>query len=245
VTDNKLIEITVPVLNEEKTLAGNIEKILAYINSELAYLHTIHVVIADNGSTDQTQKIAESLQEIHGQVRYIRSNERGVGRALKASWESSQADIVGYMDLDLATDLQHIRPALTQLTEDEADVVNGSRLVKGAKVKGRSLVRGLTSRVFNHLVKIYFRTEFTDGMCGFKFLQRRHIATLREKGAVSDGWFFATELLVVAEHLKLRVNDIAVEWTDDPNSKVKIARLTMEYLKAMKELKFFLARSKL
>ena len=102
------IEITIPVINEEETLKLQIEKILSFINKKCNKYGQISIVIADNGSTDKTQQISKKLEEKNSQIRYIRLEERGVGRALKASWLSSSSDIVGYMDLDLATNLKHL-----------------------------------------------------------------------------------------------------------------------------------------
>lgn len=232
-----VIDITIPVLNEESTLAAQIGKAYDYIQSQLSDLGEFRIVIADNGSTDRTQAIALELTQMFPGVRYLRLEQRGVGRALKASWSQSDANIVGYMDLDLATDLKHLRPALEALKENKADIITGSRLAKGARVIGRKPLRNVTSFGFNLIVKLIFRTSFSDGMCGFKFLQRNVLESLMQHGAQSDGWFFATEVLVVGEHLKYRVMDLPVIWTDDPNSKVKVLKLTIEYLKAMAQLR--------
>lgn len=231
------IEITIPVLNEEETLEAQIIKTLDYFDAHLKQFPGLTLIIADNGSTDATPEISTRLQQRFENLKYLRLEKRGVGLALKASWSASEADIVGYMDLDLATDLKHLAPALTALVTREADVVTGSRLAKGARVVGRTPIREFTSRSFNVLVKTMFNTGFTDGMCGFKFLRREHLDEIMSAGAESDGWFFATELLLVAEHLQLKVKDLPVEWTDDPESKVNIRKLAIEYLKAMRLLK--------
>ncbi|WP_054112469.1 glycosyltransferase [Marinagarivorans algicola] len=233
----KNIEITIPVLNEEETLLAQIETIIQYLSvNDVAPGYSLSLVIADNGSTDGTQDIAVDLAKKYTCVKYIRLEERGVGRALKASWTQSCADIVGYMDLDLATDLKHLKVAFASF-DNGSELVTGSRLARGAKVIGRTPLRSFTSRVFNLIVQTWFGSSFSDGMCGFKFLKRNILASLMAGGAKSDGWFFATELLVVADALKLSIKDLPVEWTDDPNSKVKITKLTVEYLKAMKRLK--------
>ncbi len=234
---NPSIEITIPILNEEATLDKQVRAVHHYIENNLSDLGQITIILADNGSTDATPKIASSLAQEHSGIHYLRLEQRGVGRALKASWVQSKAEIVGYMDLDLATDLRYLRPALEKLRADEADIVTGSRLAKGARVIGRSAVRNFTSRCFNLIVKTMFQTSFTDGMCGFKFLQRSCLANLMEAGATSDGWIFATEILITGEYLGYRIQDLAVEWTDDPDSKVKIGKLAIEYLKAMHALR--------
>lgn len=230
---NPSIEITIPILNEEATLDKQVRKVHHFVEHNLGDLAQITIILADNGSTDATPEIARLLaQELVG-IHYLRLEKRGVGRALKASWGQSKSEIVGYMDLDLATDLRYLRPAFEKLCTDQADIVTGSRLAKGARVIGRSSVRNFTSRCFNLIVKTLFLTSFSDGMCGFKFLKRNCLVKLMNAGAVSDGWFFATEILIAGDYLGYRIHDLPVEWTDDPNSKVKIGKLTIEYLKAM------------
>jgi len=227
------IEITIPILNEETTLVEQVRKIHDFIEKNLHDLGSVKLILVDNGSTDRTPEIARALvKELHS-VEYLRLELRGVGRALKASWTRSKADVVGYMDLDLATDLSHLRPALDKIISNTAEIVTGSRLAQGAKVIGRKPLRTFTSICLNYIVKLIFSTSFSDGMCGFKFLQRSILERLMEAGAQSDGWFFATEILIAGEHQKYKVVDLPVTWSDDPNSKVKITSLAIEYLKAM------------
>jgi len=230
------IDITIPILDEEDTLDTQVRKVIACLQSILPG-YDIHLKIADNGSTDRSPEIGAQLQSEFPIVEYLRVGERGVGRALKFSWTRSHADIVGYMDLDLATDVRHLAEAFAPLVANDADVVTGTRLKKGSNVVGRSLTRAVTTRVFNLMVKSYFGTKFTDGMCGFKFLRREYLPRLMKLGARSDGWFFATEILVCAEYADLRVVDLPVHWTDDPNSKAKIGKLAFEYMAAMRRLK--------
>ena len=230
------IEITIPVLNEEATLRQNVEKVLSFLATQPAPLRDAKLVIADNGSTDQTRTIAESLQSTSPNIRYIRLDQRGVGLALKTSWSRSTADIVGYFDLDLATDLNHMTEVL-QAFQQGADIVYGTRLHKRSRVIGRTLKREITSRAFNTILKVYLGAKFSDGMCGFKFLRREILPGLRENGAVSDGWFFSTELLYVGQKMGYSLYELPVVWTDDPDSRVNISRLSAQYLKAMQVLK--------
>ncbi len=231
------IEITIPVLNEEASLDRQVRKASTYIREQFTDLGAIRLIIADNGSNDRTQTIAEKLAAEMPDVSYLRLKERGVGRALKASWGSSSADIIGYVDLDLVTDLSHLPEALAPLVRNDADVVTGSRLAQGSRVIGRSLLRSFISRVFNLMLRLYFGVRFTDGMCGFKFLKRDKLDGLMKAGAQNDGWFFATELLICAESRGLRVKDLPVTWTDDPQSKVRIGKLALEYTRSMWVLK--------
>ncbi|MBI0536211.1 glycosyltransferase [Roseomonas sp. KE2513] len=230
------VDIVIPVLNEEKTLSQNVGMTQEFLRTLPAPWNEARLVIADNGSTDRTQEIARQLVATSPGIGYIRLEERGVGRALKRAWTESTADFVGYIDLDLATDLKHLPEAFTELSNG-ADIVYGSRLARGAKVVGRTLKREVISRVFNAILKIYVGARFSDGMCGFKFLRRAHLPALLANGAESDGWFFATELLLVGQRLGLKLHELPVHWTDDPDSRVRVGKLTAEYLKAMKKLR--------
>lgn len=239
------IEITIPVLNEEMSIEHKIKELNFYIENNLKGYGDIKIIIADNGSTDGTKLKALALESELSRVEYIRLEERGVGLALKASWVKSEADIVGYMDLDLATDLNFIQPAFKKLIYSGAAIVTGSRLKKDSQVIGRSKLRTFTSISFNAIIRFVFNTSFSDGMCGFKFLKREILESLISNGAKSDGWFFATELLIVGEYLKYEIYDLPVVWTDDPNSKVKIVKLAVAYIKQIFLLRLRLGRKRI
>lgn len=231
-------EVTIPVLNEEETLDRQIRILHEFLSQHFPNHAQWTIVIADNGSTDRTPLIAEALMDDLPEVRLVRVPEKGVGLALKTSWGQSKADIVGYMDLDLATDISHFIQAYNALATEGYDLVYGTRLHRKSRVIGRTLKREITSRVFNFLVKTYLGTHFSDGMCGFKWLKREYVQPLSNGGAVSNGWFFSTELLAVAEWQGLKVCELPVRWTDDTSSsKVNISRLARQYLRAMAVLK--------
>lgn len=231
-------DVTIPVLNEEPTLDRQVRILHAFLQAHFPERGQWKIVIADNGSTDATREIAAALSSEFPEIQLVTVPKRGVGLALKTSWGQSTADIVGYMDLDLATDLPHFLEAFTALTEKDADLVYGTRLHPQSQVIGRSMKREIASRGFNFIVKSYLGTSFSDGMCGFKWLHRKHVQNLQDAGADNDGWFFSTELLTCAEWLNLNTYELPVKWTDDAgSSKVKIGPLAKRYLTAMKALK--------
>ena len=231
-------DITIPVLNEEATLAQQIQQLHQFISNNYPQEGQWKIVIADNGSTDRTPEIAEQLAIKFSEIHYLKVSKRGVGLALKTSWSQSSADIVGYMDLDLATDLPHFLEAYTAITEDKYDLVYATRLHPQSKVIGRPFKREVASRGFNFLLKTYLGVNYSDGMCGFKWLQRKHVAPLIAAGADNDGWFFSTELLTLAEWKGLEIRELPVQWTDDvSSSKVKILPLAKRYIRGMRALK--------
>ena len=231
-------DVTIPVLNEEATLEQQVLILLDFLKKHYPTPGQWRILIADNGSKDRTLDIARSLHQRHPEIVPLTVPRKGVGLALKTSWEQSKADIVGYMDLDLATDLSHFPDAIGGIEKSGYDIVYATRLHPKAKVIGRTLKREFTSRVFNFILKTYLRVGFSDGMCGFKWLKREVYPQLNKAGAVSDGWFFSTELLTIAEWQKLKLFELPVTWTDDvSSSRVKIVPLAKQYLAAMKVLK--------
>lgn len=231
-------DITIPVLNEEETLLQQVKTLHHFLLRHFPSQNQWQIVIADNGSTDHTAEIAESLASSYSEIKYVKVPERGVGLALKTSWSQSKANIVGYMDLDLATDLKYFLEAYQVLVAKDYDFVYGTRLHPKSQVIGRSFVREITSRAFNKILKIYLGNRFSDGMCGFKFLKRKYYPALHQGGAENNGWFFSTELLTVAEWQKLRIYELPIKWTDDTsNSRVRILPLAKKYLASMVVLK--------
>lgn len=231
-------DITIPVLNEEETLDQNVRILHAFLKENFPAEGQWQIVIADNGSTDRTLDIARALSDEIPEVIFVKVPEKGVGLALKTSWGQSEADIVGYMDLDLATDLPHFLETYRAIAQEDYDIVYATRLHPGSKVIGRTLKREVASRVFNLLLRLYLGVRFSDGMCGFKFLKRSVYPKLYESGARNDGWFFSTELLVTAEWHKLKIYEMPVKWTDDvSSSRVKIWPLAKKYVRSMRVLK--------
>ena len=231
-------DITIPVLNEEATLERQVLVLHSFLKKNYPNPGQWRIVIADNGSRDRTFEIAESLYRLHPEIVPLTVPRKGVGLALKTSWSQSKAEMVGYMDLDLATDLPHFLEAYDAIANRGFDLVYGSRLHPNSKVVGRTLKREITSRAFNFILKTYLGVDFSDGMCGFKWLRREHVAPLIEAGANSNGWFFSTELLALAEWNSLKISELPVKWTDDTtDSKVNIPRLARQYMAAMAVLK--------
>jgi glycosyltransferase involved in cell wall biosynthesis len=231
-------DVTIPVLNEADTLDRQVRILHHFLSAHFPAHDQWQIVIADNGSTDNTRHLAAALSDEFREVQLVQVPERGVGLALKTAWSQSKADIVGYMDLDMATDLRHFIQAYHALNTEGYDLVYGTRLHKQSRVIGRTLKREITSRAFNFMLRTYLGTRFSDGMCGFKWLRRAWVQTLIDGGAVSNGWFFSTELLTVAEWKGLKMCALPVVWTDDAaNSKVDISRLAQQYIAAMRVLK--------
>ncbi len=183
-------------------------------------------MIADNGSEDATPLIGPRLQAADPtRVRYVRSQRRGRGRALRGVWSESDADVLCYMDVDLSTGLEALGPLVAPLVAAEADLAIGTRLARGSRVV-RGPGRELISRAYNGLLHRALGTGVSDAQCGFKAGRVEAIQALLPSVA-DEGWFFDTELLVLAERRGMRIAEVPVEWVEDPDSRVSILRTSI------------------
>jgi putative flippase GtrA len=226
------VEIVVPVYDEAASLAPNIRRLRGYLAE--AFPFTFRVTIADNGSTDGTWDIALELAAEFAEVRAVRLEQKGRGRALHAVWSESDADVLAYMDSDLSTDLSALLPLVAPLLSGHSDLAIGTRLSRGARVV-RGPKRELISRCYNALLHVVLRARFSDAQCGFKAIRAdcaRELLPLVHDRA----WFFDTELLVLAERAGLRIHEVPVDWIDDTDSRVDIVATALADLRGVARL---------
>src|SRR5690348_8963152 len=162
---NCLVEVVIPVYNEERVLAASVRRLHTYLSVHLPY--SFRITVADNASVDGTLAVARGLaRELPG-VRAVHLDAKGRGRALRHVWSRSDADVVAYMDVDLSTDLSCFLPLVAPLADRRADLAIGSRLAPGARVT-RGPKREFISRCYNLLLRTIMRARFSDAQCGFK-----------------------------------------------------------------------------
>jgi glycosyltransferase involved in cell wall biosynthesis len=227
------VEIVIPVYNEQRILATSVHTLHRHLLRELAVPFTI--TIADNASTDGTLELARSLALSLPDVRVLHLEQKGRGRALRAAWSASAADVLAYMDVDLSTDLAALGALLEPLLEGRADLAVGSRLAPGAQVT-RAIKREVISRGYNVLLHVLLGAGFSDAQCGFKAGRREVIQTLLEE-VEDNAWFFDTELLYRAQRNKLAIHEVPVRWVDDPDSRVDIIATALEDLRGIVRLR--------
>jgi len=232
------VDIVVPVRNEEHDLAPSIRRLVGYLRAGFPF--TARVTIADNGSTDATFQIADGLARELAEVRAVRIEQPGRGRALRAVWSQSDAEVLVYMDVDLSTDLNALLPLVAPLLSGHSDLAIGTRLARGSRVI-RGPKRELISRCYNVLLHACLGVRFSDAQCGFKAIRREQARTLLPL-TQDTGWFFDTELLVLAERAGLRIHEIPVDWIDDLDSRVDIVATALADLRGIVRLGSGIAR---
>jgi glycosyltransferase involved in cell wall biosynthesis len=221
-----VVDIVIPVYNEERALRASVRHLRSYLDENLPWPAVVTIV--DNASTDSTSHQAEVLVSELAGVRWMRIAGKGRGRALRAAWEGSEAAVVAYMDVDLSTSLDALLPLLAPLVSGHSAIAIGSRLAPGARVV-RAPKREVISRGYNLLLHAVLANGFTDAQCGFKAMRAEAARALLPEVA-DNGWFFDTELLVLAEERGMRVHEVAVDWVDDPDSRVEILRTARDDL---------------
>jgi glycosyltransferase involved in cell wall biosynthesis len=226
------LEVVLPVFDEERRLEAGVRGLHAYLST--VDLGQVVVTIADNGSTDRTGLIGRQLVDTVDGVRMVRLEEKGRGRALRATWSESTAAVVAYMDIDLSTDLEAFLPLVKPLLDGTADLSVGTRLAPTSRVE-RSLTRQVLSRGYNHLVHGVLRSRVSDAQCGFKAVRREVLPALLSR-VVDNAWFFDTELVVTAERLGLRIEQVPVTWVENADSRVHLVATALSDLQGIVRL---------
>ncbi|MCX4098970.1 glycosyltransferase [Nocardia sp. alder85J] len=213
-----VLDVVIPVYNEEHTLVDCVRRLHAHLRGGFPF--SARITIADNASTDGTLAVATLLATELDGVRVVHLDRKGRGRALRAVWEASDAEVVSYMDVDLSTDLNALLPLVAPLVSGHSDLAIGTRLSRSSRVV-RGPKREFISRCYNLILKASLQARFSDAQCGFKAMRTDVARKLLP--LVQDGeWFFDTELLVLAERSGLRIHEVPVDWIDDPDSRVDI-----------------------
>jgi glycosyltransferase involved in cell wall biosynthesis len=227
------VELVLPVHNEEHVLEQSVRTVHNHLKEILGC--SFQITIADNASIDGTLELACRLAGEMPEVRVLHLERKGRGNALRSAWGASRAEVVGYMDIDLSTDLSCLPALLLPLLENRSDIAIGSRLAHGARVN-RGLKRETISRSYNILLRCLLRVGFSDAQCGFKAARREAIAPLLSE-VKDDGWFFDTELLYLAQRHRLAIHEVPVRWVDDPDSRVDILATALEDLRGIARLR--------
>ncbi|ROP50878.1 glycosyl transferase family 2 [Streptomyces sp. PanSC9] len=236
--EEPVLDVAVPVFNEEKDLEPNVRRLHAHLRDTFPY--PFRITVADNASTDRTPLIAARLAEELPEVAALRLPEKGRGRALRAAWSGSRAPVLAYLDVDLSTGLAALLPLVAPLISGHSDLAIGTRLAHGARVV-RGARREVISRCYNVLLRCTLAVGFSDAQCGFKAVRRE--AAERLLPLVRDGeWFFDTELLVLAERAGLRIHEVPVDWVDDPDSSVDILATALADLRGIARMRRALGR---
>ncbi|WP_155375473.1 glycosyltransferase [Catellatospora vulcania] len=227
-----LLDLVVPVYNEQTDLEPCVRRLHDYLAAHLPY--RFRITVTDNASVDATPQVAARLAAELPEVRVVRLEQKGRGWALHHVWSTSDAAVLAYLDVDLSTDLAALPPLLAPLVSGHSDLAIGTRLAAQSRVV-RGAKREVISRCYNLLLRGTLAASFSDAQCGFKAIRAdvaRELLPLVE----DTGWFFDTELLVLAQNAGARIHEVPVDWVDDPDSRVDIVATVLADLRGVARL---------
>lgn len=230
------VNIVFPVLNEERRLEKGIHATEKFLQ-ENRDIDAI-VTIVDNGSTDRTLELMEKLAVQYDNIRCISLKEKGFGLAFREAVKVNECEIIGYVDVDLSTDIHYLKNVLKGFKKHpDIDVIKGNRLSAKSNVQGRKMTRNITSVGLNWLIKLCFMVRVSDTMEGFQFFRKQCVEDLVAMSSDDNGWFYCAELLIHGEKKGYRIVELPVEWVDDYDTKVDVMKLVINYLTKIYELK--------
>ena len=229
------ILIAIPTYNEAKIISKKIDELFAFCQKELINYQWV-VVIADNGSQDETIKIVHKKSLIYPNLKYFHIKNPSKGLAIKKAWQEYTAEINIFMDADLSTELKSIHNLIEGINNEKFDLVIGSRYKKKSKLK-RGFLRSLISNSYNFILRLIFNVKISDIQCGFKAASRKLVKENIPK-IKNNGLFFDTELVILTNYHKLPIKEIAVNWYDSlRKSKIHVLKTSLDYFKNSIKLK--------
>ncbi len=231
------ISVALPVYNEETILKENVLKIYNFLKDNVR--DNWKIIIADNHSTDQTGEIGKKLANQQPEIKYLYISQKGKGRAIREAWQNEKADIYIFMDIDLSTNLEALPELIAAVSREKYDLAIGSRFLPASRVK-RSFFRKFISYGYRLILRLWLNSKIKDAPCGFKAVNFKVINTLLPK-IQNNGWFFDSELVLLAEKQKYKIKEIPVTWherTDKKRaSKVNLLPVILNYLKEIWKLR--------
>jgi hypothetical protein len=212
------VTVVFPAYNEVDALQHAVDKVIQALDE---FTGSYEIIIAEDGNTDGTDKRAAALAEEHTFVKHIHGEKRlGRGAALKNAFKQSSGEVLVYMDLDLATDLKHLKALVNAVGSEGYEFATGSRMLDESKVK-RSGTRHIASKTYNFMVRAVLGSKLQDHQCGFKAFRREPLMQLLDEVGAKH-WFWDTEILVRAYRRGYRIKEIPVSWKGGRETKVRL-----------------------
>jgi glycosyltransferase involved in cell wall biosynthesis len=220
VSSSPALSIVIPAFNEELRLPASLESISTYIRDRRP---DTEVLVVDDGSTDRTVAVAESWRERIAHLRVLSNGtNRGKGFSVRHGSLEARGEIVLFTDADLSSPIEEADKLLAALQSH--DVAIGSRAVdRGLIEVHESVFREFAGIVFNRIVRLILRLPIVDTQCGFKAFRRARCRIIFEQQTI-ERFGFDPELLYLARHHGLSIQEVPVRWAHSPATKVNMLR---------------------
>lgn len=213
------LSIIVPAYNEAERLPATLRAMRAFLDETG---RSAEVIVVDDGSTDATSAVVRDMAAADDRLNLIRlPQNRGKGYAVRTGVVNAAGQRVLFADADGATPIEELARLESHL-DAGAKVAIGSRGIKDDTVTVRAKInRRLAGRIFHQLVRRLTVSGFVDTQCGFKLFEAPVAQELFSRMRM-DGFSFDVEVLLMAERRGYRVDEVPVNWTHQPGSKINV-----------------------
>ncbi len=230
------LTLIIPGYNEAARIPLTLEHSAAYLAGQPWQWE---ILVVDDGSADQMSARVEEFARQWPQVRVLRHTpNRGKGYAIRQGVAAARGRYIGFTDADYKTDIAALGPAMARL-EEGADGVIGDRTLSQSRIGvPRRRYRQLGTELFRGvLLRVMGLGDFADTQCGFKFFRAEVMRDLFARQRV-DGYMFDVEILLLAVRAGYRIEKLAVEWRDDPDSRFKPLSGTWRNLRELARIRW-------
>jgi glycosyltransferase involved in cell wall biosynthesis len=204
---NKKISIIIPVYNEESVLEKEINNLLQEISHRLPLEYNdLELILVENGSTDNTFKIAEKLASQFSQIKIATLNNPSYGKAIKHGISISCAEYVAICNIDF-WDINFLKQGLNLIIKNSADIVVASKTLKDSRDE-RSFIRRLITKSFSVFLKLCFHYKGTDTH-GLKVFDRKKLAPIIDE-CITEKEVFDTEFMIRAQYKGLKIEELPI-----------------------------------
>jgi glycosyltransferase involved in cell wall biosynthesis len=211
------VSLFIPVFNASRLIRDDLRKCY---DALLRLGNDFEIILVDDNSTDAShrfRRVIEKAKQATGrEIKYL-SYDKGPSRRenLARSFCAAKYDVIAFMDADLSCDVSFLLKAIDLLKKGSADIVTGSRYVKGARARRRPL-RRIFSFFYNTALRILFDSRIKDHQCGLKVFRRDKVMPVIDEMGYDEkfvrGWFWDAELLIRAQKAALKIIEMPVEW---------------------------------
>ncbi|MGF1469369.1 MAG: glycosyltransferase [Sandaracinaceae bacterium] len=223
------VSIIIPIYNEEAILQASVVDLIDRLE---AFDWPYELILAENGSSDATVELAEHLAERFGQVRTFSYGQPNYGAALKQGILEARGEFVICDEIDLC-DTDFYRRAMAILETREADLVVGSKAMKGANDQ-RPVVRRAATRVINGMLRVSLGFTGTDTH-GLKAFRRAALVEVA-RSCLVDRDLFASEFVIRAERGGVPVTEIPVRVLEKRKPSIHLFRRVPHVLRNLARL---------
>ncbi len=213
------VVMVVPTYNEALNLALIIERVRAAQPD-------VDILVVDDGSPDGTGDIADEIADADAQVSVLhRPRKEGLGAAYLHGFTVALErgyDVIGEMDADGSHQPEQLHRLLEAL--QDADLVIGSRWVRGGRVVNWPMHRELLSRGGNFYTRALLGLGVKDATAGYRLFRRTTLERIRLEETVSLGYVFQAELAYRTVQEGLRVVEVPIEFVERERGDSKMSR---------------------